>query len=1210
MASTSFKILLTTLIAGVLVALNTSLLFGQSVTLQETNQKLEVVISKIRQQAKVDVLGDVNLIKNAKPVTIQLKDASITEILKQISQEQNFLLELRNNTILIREKTVELKNKLLSGVIHDDKGEPLSNVSVKLVGSKNPQSTVMSDESGKFTIQLPEESADLYLNFTHVAMVPYTCPVTSDRDIKVRLSMAAHSVSDVIINGMETIKREQMTGSATMLTAKDIQERAMTNLDQLLEGMVAGLNSTTTMGAPGARNKITIRGENNLSGHTEPLWILDGLPLLDGVPESNTGDYSGTIMQDGVGNILPEDIQTISILKDASAVAIYGAKAANGVIVITTKKGNHSKTQVNYSVSTQLGKAPMVNLGFMNAEEKLRYEKTIITNFGLEKARYAGRGGQLYRRFREGYYTPEEYQNELLRLTNTNTDWFDQIYRTALSHSHNIAIRGGKEDLSYFSSINHQAQQGILTSNNYENSGMRLNLDYRPIQKLTVSFATALNARKNKDHASSIDPFNYAIFANPYERPYDDEGHYAADLSYLPNNYSEEAVSGYKYDRFNILKELTNTQSTKSGLDANITLNLIYEITPRLHWQTIGRKSLSYQSNAVEVDGGTFSSYIRESLARAAYPSENMLRPQYDNGELTEGSGRNDAWSIRNQVEYSVPISDKHLFNILAASEIGSRRFNNFYYTSPTYTKAYKSTGLPNFNNSVSYEAMLGALSQLFGRSDGQDRTISILGSFRYSYDNRYVFNFNYRSDGADVIGDNSRFTPLWSLGGRYNIHNEKFFAGHIVNELALRGSFGYTGNIDRTAYPFSSIELGTYTYEGNRYIKSFGYPNPSVKWEKKRDFNLGLDLGLFQSKVIAQANYYANQTTDVLETLRVPVSTGRGIVKANGGIVENTGLELSLVVHWIDRPQFSFSTSGNIARNKNVIRRSYYNYNSYLDAINRSTMQGGVINIEGHETGAIYGRKFAGVNPETGNPMFFLTSEGKKFYMIFLDGWESLNSYKKDIYGRFIKDFNHVPEFIDYWEDGIAPQYFNTSLTYLGRKNPKYVGGFNTSMRYRNLYFSTQWSFKMGHIIPAFNDYQDAPKNMPNAQQAAVGYSSDLYISSTNRQRKNLGYWQQPGDITSIRRFVVDSNDYWASKVTDQQFEKGDYIRMSNIALSYRVPTEFLKKVCPLSNLSISFNATNLLTFTNYSGIDVATMGAFNYPVSKSYNLKLSIVF
>ena len=558
----------------------------------------------------------------------------------------------------------------LRGVVVDDTKQPLPGVTVALKGSTRKTTT---DINGVFAMPMSNASKAATLVFTYIGMKPQTIRVVDfNKVMRVTMLEDANKINEVVVTGMEVINKDHMTGSAAVITAKDLKMQGVTSIDRILDGRIAGLNSTTLSGAPGVRSQITIRGENNLSGNTEPLWIVDGLPMTSGVPTSSTGDYAGTIMQDGVGNIMPDDIESISILKDASAAAIYGARAANGVIVITTKKGFRSKTQVSYSGTYNCAIAPVNNLNFMNSAEKLQYERSIVDNYGLSYAYVTGRGGYTYKRSIDGYITPTEYQQELQRLSGINTNWFDVLFRTAHSQSHNVNLRGGSEELTYYTSLSFQDQNGILMSNKYQNAGLLMKLDYRPIKGLIIAVNLSANSRKNRDNASAIDPFTYAMFANPYERPYNDDGSYAADLSYLSNNYTNERASGYVYEKFNILREMRDTRKTSDGSDVEFTLNARYEIIPGLSIESIFRKGMSYNTTTTEIDAGTYTSWANEQFAKTAYANYNIMPDQFDNGQLSEGSGKNHYWTIRNQIDYSFNLKDAHLFSFLIASEVMS----------------------------------------------------------------------------------------------------------------------------------------------------------------------------------------------------------------------------------------------------------------------------------------------------------------------------------------------------------------------------------------------------------------------------------------------------------------------------------------------------------------------------------------------------------
>lgn len=1179
-------------------------------TLSFKQSTLPPILKEIRKQTQYDFMYNPKEIDMEQKISVEVKNVSLDSALRVCLAPFRLTYTIKEKIIILRKQQPESINKVLQqtviGWVKDKKGNELPGVAVMLKGTSLG---TVTDVQGRFKLSTPKGKN--LLNFTFIGMRPVAREVEGEQTLHITMEEDATELDEVVVTGMESIKKDYMTGSASVITAKDLRTQGISSIDRILEGSVAGLNSTTLSGAPGTRAKITIRGENNLSGNTEPLWIVDGLPLMSGVPKNNTGNYAETIMQDGVGNIMPEDIESISILKDASAAAIYGAKAANGVIVITTKKGFRSKIQFSYSGNYSLSEAPVLHMEFMNTQEKLRYEQDILKTFGLSFSDWTGRGGYLYKQLLEGYITQDRYDQELNGLKQINTDWFDVLFRMAQSHSHNLSLRGGSEEMTYYTSVNFQEKNGILRSNKYSNAGILMKLDYRPIKNLILAVGLSANIRKNRDHVSYVDPFKYAVFANPYERPYDDAGEYAADLSYLGVNYTETTASGYKYDSFNILRELNETRQSQDGLDASMTFNIRYDILPGLAISSIVRKGVSYNTTTTAIEAGTYTSYARETFAKQVYSKQDVLPEKFNNGELSEVSGKNFNWSIRNQIDYSFTIKKHHLFTLLLANEVTSKKFNNFGYTSPMYYGDYRITGVPDFGNEVTYETLRAQIGNMFNTSTGQDRTVSFLGTIRYGYKDRYILNFNYRADGADAIGEANRFTPLWSLGVRYNLHHEKFFKNKVVSELSLRASYGYTGNIDRTAYPFSTIELGSDMYEGNRYATAFSYPNPSVGWEKKLDRNLGLNIGLLKNRINLAVDYYNNRTEDILENLTIPISTGRSSVKANGGTVKNSGLEFFLNIRWINNTDITFSTSGNIARNKNVIVRSQHTYESFAKA-QTGFLQGGIINIIGQETGSIYGWKNAGVDPRTGNPRYYLTAAAKRNYAALLDKWDNLSEKDKAAYlaSGSVTSLESIPDAVAFDRDASnTPDYFRSSMQYLGRSNPKYVGGFNTYFRYKSLEFTTQWSYKLGHIIPVFNDLQNAPNNWKTSSQAAIGYASDLSVSGTNRERRYLNFWKSRGDATDVARFVSSGNDYWSGYTTSEKYEKGDYLRLSNLSLSYRLPSEMAKRF-GMRTMSLAFNAYNLLTFTKYSGLDVGTSGAFSYPVAREYNIKLSVGF
>ncbi len=1085
----------------------------------------------------------------------------------------------------------------LTGRVTDNSGTPIFMATVRVKGTTVGTFT---DEHGDYRIDLSAKKFPVTLVFSYVGKQTIEKEVKGPGKVKtIKLQDADNVLEEVVATGMREVQKHEMVGSAKVITARDLTLKGFSTVDKLLDGMVAGLNSTTVTGAPGSRAKITIRGENSLSGNTEPLWVIDGLPMLTGIPQVSGGNYAASIMQDGIGNIMPEDIESISILKDAAAASIYGARAANGVIVITTKKGFRSKTQINYSGTATLSTMPHVDLGMMSSGEKLDYEKMIIDNFGVDQMQKAGRGGRLYGNYLKGYLTKEEYMQQEALLRGRNTNWLDQIFRTGFSHIHNINLRGGTEELSYYTSASYTDQQGILLANKYRSMGFLVNMDYRPSDKWIFSLNLNLNNRINKNHASAVDPFRYAIFANKYEVP--DE----PDLSYLPNNFTNVTSDMLKYNTFNMLNELRRTRRTENALNADATLNIRWEPIKGLALQALARKGISHSKDMTEIPPNTYTSYSGEELAKLIYQQFPIYPKQYDNGELREATAQSDNWAVRLQIDYSKAINENHILTLFGAVEAMSREYNGFGYKSPVYYDDYRITGLPQFDGTnPSYAQLKSRLEGLYHTNDGQEHSVSFIGSAMYNLlQDRYIFSMNLRADGADVIGNVNRYTPLGSIGVRWNVHKEKWYNIPFLRELSIRTSGGLTGNIDRRAYPFSVIRLGGNTYMGNRLVEELRFPNPTVKWERKRDLGMAVESNVLD-KVFITAEYYNNRTTDILDELPVAPSIGRRSVKANGGITENSGWELDLRVKWIDTPDLLFSTNFNIARNKNRILRSQHNFSSWIDATKNGHYLGGVVNVVGHEVGSIFGWDYAGVNPLTGNPTYYMNERAKREYAHMLDGWNTYSPADKEKYLNYIRDFNTIPDVVDFLNQPINSYsdepFFTSSMKWLGRANPMFIGGFGTYLKYKQFEFTTNWTYKMGHIIPLFSDLLDAPG-------AGHQGTANLSVSNTNRERKYLGFWKKAGDITTVPRFTTNSTEQWSSNHTSDKYAPGDFLRLNDLSLSYRF-TQAQLRYTKLSTLRMSLTARNLCTFTRYRGLDVATQGAFNYPVSREFSFKITL--
>ena len=1153
-----------------------SLAQKQQVTLNLKNVSLYELFNQIKEQTGLRFLYNAEQLDGLANVSVQAQNEKVSDVLNKVFSGKALTYDCDGKVIIVKKQEIlpqTIKAKIISGKVTDYRDNPLPGVTIQIKGTAVGTST---NSSGVYS--LPIATSDAVLIFSFIGMKTQEIAVANKSEINVKMTEESSNLDEVVVTGYQDIRRDRVTGSVTVITAKEIENNSFKSIDQILEGKVAGLYSYTTSGAPGTRANIRIRGDNSISGNKEPLWVVDGLPLQGGVASINVvnaGNIQESILDHGIGNIAPTDIESITVLKDAAASAIYGARAANGVIVIKTKRGFEGKATFNYNGSFGMVEAPRIDLDFMNSSEKIDFEISLMKDFS--RAWEGGLVGKIYDYYMQGRYTESQYREELDKLRKINTDWFDVIFRKAFSQSHFLSMRGGTEKTNYYASINYNGQSGILKSNSYDNLGASLEIRHKPAQNFEMNFKLNGNFRESKDHNSSIDPFKYAVFANPYEKPFNEDGSYAADFTYLGDNRSSIHY-GNIYDQFNILRELNETQNKTIASDLSARLGMNYQVMEGLSVDLNG--SLTYSTNNTEAWAapGTYTSYS-SCFASSAISGE--LPEKYNNGYLREGSGRSTAFAFRGLISYNNDKLENHAFSVIVGTELaGSKSYNN-YHRSPEFNDYYRFIAFPDFpSDDISYNDIKNSLSGLIGTAEAQDRSASFFGAFTYTWRDKYVFNVNGRFDGADIIGTDNRFTPLWSASFRWNAMRENFLKNvDFISDLALRFSYGYTGNIDRGSYPIPMIFLGGDRYDGNFIANQVTYPNPNIKWERKQARNVGLDFAFWGNRIGGAFNYYWNTGKDLLGTQTTPDSYGRTSVTANVSSIENTGWEFNINLRLDLGKDVRWINSFNIAQNKNKITETY------IKSLEDVAWKGSTDNVEGYATGTMFGYRFAGVNPLTGQAMIYISDESKQ--IIARDKGISLNQ---------------VPDKID-TEDIPGDDYeevLRASMEKLGSVNPKVIGGFSSTLTWKNLEVRAGFSYSAGHLLESFNERKYAP--------SGANKRSEIYVSRTNRLKSAMNRWRTIGDITNTPRYQYNGMNYH-DMITDDKYEKGNYLAFRDLTISYDLKNKWFDQI-GLSRCRLGLQVTNLFVFTKYSGLDATTGGAFNYPLPRTYMFNLSLGF
>ena len=1140
---------------GVLNVIAGSAYSQENLKLNLKEVSLMTLFREIQKQTGIDFVYNEEQCRDFGKVSVEISDGMVEQLLQQVFDSSKLTYRFENGVIMIKaldEMRPQEQKVQISGSVVDTKGQPLPGVTILLKGT-----TVgcVTDSEGNFRLELPMRE-NIVLSFSFVGMKTIEVAYSGQKEMKVVLEEEITEMEqvNVISTGYYDIDKSKMTGAVEVVTAREIAGKGYTSIDEVLRGTLAGVSVMNVSGRPGAQAQIRIRGVNSLTGNMEPMWIVDGMPMQGNLPTSvgvGATDLENTVLTSGIGNISPDDVESITILKDAAAAAIYGSRAANGVIVIKTKRGRVGKSYINVQSSFAISEAPKNRLEMMNSEEKIAFERSLYEDF--PNATLRGRASLLYKGIDEGTISRADAMAELENMRQINTDWFDEIFRVALNHKHVVTLSGGSETTQFYSSINYSNEQGVIPNNDYKHFGATLKLTHDFNRNLRILFDVSSSLRTEKSSASAVNPLYYATFANPYERPYDENGNYAYDYSYEPE--LSKVKDGYMYD-FNMLKDLReNTAKTKYGSN-QVNLQLEWKLFEGFMYSLAGTVSNTSSYTRKEIAPGSYTSKVKSWILDLY--SENEIPDNLNLGALQENTSRSFGWTVRNQIKYARELKEDHFVNIVVGHEVSAVESNSFMQYSPQYDVDKGLIGYPNLDGVNAGDLDLDRLHET---SKGQDRSVSVFATASYSYKDRYVVAGSSRWDGADIIGTDNRFSPLWNVSLKWNMHEENFMKScRFVNVLSLRGSYGFTGSIDRNAYPFTLMTYGSLRYYDGIQLPIDVMPgNPSVKWQKKEDRSIGLDFSLFNYRINGTVNYYCNDVNNLLGDKKIPYSTGRGSVVANLSSLRNSGWEFSLNTVNIDHENFRWTTSFNIALNDNKITDAFYEKISDLYTIRRKYQ------IEGYPVNAWFGFKTAGINPQTGE------------YMIYTDAKDEDGHPKGYPYGN------------GYIADGST--YSTENAYYLGEAEPPISGGFGTTLTYKRLSLNAQFAFMTGHKIKSFKSYNGSWMN----------------ASRLNQLKTEANRWRKPGDITNVPKYTTSTATLSLLEITDDKLEDGSYLKCNLISLGYNLPSNLCQKL-GLSQLRCTFNVHNLFTWTKYRGIDPETLGAFGYPSAKKYMFTLNL--
>ena len=972
----------------------------------------------------------------------------------------------------------------------------------------------------------------------------------------------------MVVTGYQTVERRKLTAAVAKIDISEGRIGTVKSIDQALSGQIAGLSAVSTSGAPGSPVKIRIRGTSSLNGTQDPLWVLDGIPLEGtDIPSLESLKNIDDVQQSSIAGLNPADIADITVLKDAAATAIYGARAANGVIVITTKNGKAGKTKINFS--TRLTWSPQQNidrLNLLNASEKVDLELQLM------KSDYAmnAEKGEIYRilnRYnaidafkKDGWDAlSKEAQNEINALRLINTDWNDILLQDAFSQEYNLSLSGGNEKATYYTSLGYSKEQGNIPNVSSDRLVMKAN--YKVNRMLKFGTSVFVNRRKNGSYLSTdgfTNPMFYARIANPYLTPYDKDGNYVYD-SDIQNGNSDLLFNTFE-ERQNTSNE-TTINSLSSIFDVELRFDDRFKITSQVGLQ------LDKTSREQIADQESFAMRLEHKNHR--YNGTSFLPQKGGFHKAYENSDSQVTWKTMGT--YRDTYADIHEFEIMVGSEL--RRT----WATTLYSAGYGYDRRTMTNQPVVFPSDSQAFP-LHTKTNVENAYVSAFSTMSYSLLNRYTLGGSIRFDGSDLFGVDKkyRYLPLYSVSALWRISEEPFTENaKWLDNLVIRASYGLQGNIDKNTSPYL---LGKYQSNatpilpGNTedMIVVTSAPNDKLRWEKTHSVNVGLDFAVLNQAINLSVDYYYRKGVDLIGMQMLPLETGFSSTNINWASMTNKGIEIGLSTRNIHTKSFMWTTTFNFAYNQNKVLKEAIRE----DAIYPSR--------EGYPAGAIFAFPYAGID-ENGQMTFYNKETGKV---------ESM------------KEFFKVQEF-GFGTYNLSHAELRNKYEYIGTTDSPYTGGFNNTFTYK------AWELGINCIFNAGGYVRVQPS-----------YSLTSFDRGQNTNRDILNRWT-PENPNGTMPALVDSNTdmdayfFLDGAVNPYAYsslwvKKQNYMRIQSIRLGYELPFSLIQKL-GISQATVALEGRNLFVFgssyRNY--LDPETMGnPYAQPIPKSFTFSLNLNF
>ena len=1076
---------------------------------------------------------------------------------------------------------------LFSGRVVDSDG--LGVIGAGVVCSGRPDRGTVCDEDGSFRLEVPKGISKVEISALGMQSVVYDLENSAVKDALIVLEYESTMLDQVVVTGYAQTTVKRITGSVGILSSDSFKDKPLASVSSLMQGEVAGVQVQAVSGQPGTQSRIRIRGTNNLSGSSNPLWVVDGVPLQNESPNLSSEEMAAgafdNIFISGIGGINPNDIESITILKDAAAAAIYGSRAANGVIVVTTKRGSEGRLKLSYSNNFTWSFRPQRNLELMDSGEKIAWEQELWDEFAADRYAAAqsdntviypvvGIVGQVRAGCGQFAGWDKARQDAYLQeLASSTTDWYGELFRNAFSHNHHLSLSGGSDKAAYYISLGYNDDNGMLINNRYQRYNVNSSLTLTPARWIKLDIGNDFSRQSSKSPDSYVDAFKYAYFANPYEKVRNEDGSWAADNTYFSLGYYngrgvEEVMP---LDGFNILKELELNSTTTVNISNTLRAQADIRILEVLKF--VGLLSWSYSDNSTDkiVDASTYTAF----RDRLGYDDKSQTKLY---GSITQNRGKRSSYVARGHFAWNQSFG-RHTLNVIAGAELRGSDSNTVYSKRYNYNPITGTSSMPSISGPT--DEWVKEVERLSGEYFTRSRYASFYASADYFLGKTIVLNASVRTDGSSNFGSERQFNPTWSAGAAWHLGEEKWMQRQrVLSHATLRAAYGFTGDVNTSAPHYLVMQYALQEY---RYVNGKSYmmgsiptaPNPDLGWEKTRDAKLGIDLGFLKDRLCLQAETYYRLSTDVVTSSRVASTSGYTYVYYNSADLMNSGVEFTLNGKIVRSRDWNVGASLNFAYNYNKVL-SYKPASSTITAKDRY--------VEGYPVGAIISGRYEGIDPVSGLYNFRLRPDAE----VLTPG-----------------DLNNPDNYRWYLGTTIAP----------------FTGGFNVSASWKLLRLSVSGVYSFGNKV---YEMIDSPASYLSARHDGVSTESvqsqysDLYSNHLNVRRDRTSRWTESNssgtlypriyDCYGTRYNFAQTNPMDWNIVNAIYLKDVSYLRIKSIVLSCELPQAWLEKI-RMEKICFNLSLNNMITISSYDGMDPEVPGA-TYPTTRSVSLGVSLGF